>query len=69
MDLWHRLIKTYRLEPGETVWIFQAGWQADLPEDLRRHFAEFHNLGFEQFGNNIKIFKMTVGQRMPAAVP
>ncbi|MFZ1052418.1 MAG: glycosyltransferase family 39 protein [Candidatus Sulfotelmatobacter sp.] len=69
VDLWHRLIETYRLEPGETVWIFQAGWQADLPEDLRRHFAEFHNLGFEQFGNNIKIFKMTVGQRMPAAVP
>jgi len=63
---WNRLIETYRLKPGATVWIAQAGWGVDLPEDLQRQFAEFRDLRFESFGNNIKIFKLTVGQPMPA---
>jgi len=63
---WNRLVKTYRLKPGATVWIAQAGWGVDLPEDLQRQFAEFRDLRFESFGNNIKIFKLTVGQPMPA---
>jgi Dolichyl-phosphate-mannose-protein mannosyltransferase len=69
VNIWNRLVETYRLKPGDTVWVFQAGWEANLPEDLRRHFAEFHDLRFESFGNNIKIFKLTVGQPMPAAAP
>lgn len=69
MTLSTRLVETYRLKPGDAVWVFQAGWDANLPEDLREHFTEFHDLPFESFGNNIKIFKMTVGQPMPAAVP
>jgi 4-amino-4-deoxy-L-arabinose transferase-like glycosyltransferase len=67
--LWRDLVDTYRLKSGDTVWVFQAGWDSDLPEDLRSHFPEFRDLRFEQFGNNIKIFKMTIGQPMPAAVP
>lgn len=65
---WHRLVETYNLKPGDTVWIFQAGWGVDLPEDLQRHFAEFHGLRFDRFGNTIKIFRMTVGQPMPAVL-
>jgi hypothetical protein len=65
---WHRLVETYNLKPGDTVWIFQAGWGVNLPEDLQRHFAEFHGLRFERFGNNIKIFRMRVGQPLPAAL-
>ncbi len=64
---WQRVAQAYSLKPGNTVWIFQAGWGVDLPEDLQKHFAEFHGLRFESFGKNIKIFKMTVGQPMPAA--
>jgi Dolichyl-phosphate-mannose-protein mannosyltransferase len=60
--LWDRLIEQYRLQPGETVWVFQAGWDADLPEELRSRLAEFRNLQFESFGGNIKIFKVTVGR-------
>ena len=63
---WDRLLETYRLKPGTIVWIFQAGWEVDLSEDLRRQYAEFRNLRIESFGNNIKIFKLTVGQPMPA---
>jgi len=66
---WTRLVETYRLKPGDTVWIFQAGWDADLPEGLRRNLAEFHDLRFESFGNNIKIFRLTLGQPMSAPAP
>jgi hypothetical protein len=66
---WNRLVDTYRLKPGDTVWIFQAGWDADLPEDLRKNLAEFHDLPFDSFGNNIKIFRLTLGQPMSAPAP
>jgi hypothetical protein len=66
---WRRVVEAYNLRPGDTVWVFQAGWGVDLPEDLQTHFAEFSNLRFESFGKNIKIFKMTVGQPMPTAGP
>ena len=66
---WQQFAQSYSLKPGDTVWIVQAGWGVDSPEDWQRHFAEFHDLRFESFGNNIKIFKMTVGQPMPAATP
>jgi len=66
---WRQLIGAYNLKPGATVWVFQTGWGIGLPEDLRKSYAEFHNLQFESFGANIKIFKLTVGQPMPAAVP
>ncbi len=64
---WQRLVEAYNLKPGDTVWIVQMGWGICLPEDLRKHFAEFRDLHFDSFGNNIKIFKMTVGQPVPAA--
>jgi hypothetical protein len=65
---WPRFVRAYKLKPGDTVWIVQAGWGAALPEDLRGHFVEFRNLPFDSFGGNIKIFKLTVGQPMPATV-
>ncbi len=65
---WQRLVEAYSLKPGDTVWVFQSGWGIGLPEDLRKSFVEFHDLHFESFGDNIKIFKMTVGQPMPAVV-
>ena len=55
---WQRLIQDYSLKPGTTVWIFQAGWDIDLPEDLQKHFAELHDLPFQSFGTNIKVFKL-----------
>ncbi len=66
---WQRFLQSYNLKPADTVWIFQAGWGVDLPADLQKHFAEFHDLHSDSFGKNIKIFKMTAGQPMPALVP
>ena len=66
---WQRLVQSYGLKPGNTVWIVQMGWGINLPDELRKQFAEFRDLHSESFGNNIKIFKMTVGQPMPAPAP
>ena len=63
---WQRLMKDFNLQPGDAVWIVQAGWGTHLPQDLQRQFAEFRNLHFESFGKNILIFKLTVGQPMPS---
>jgi hypothetical protein len=63
---WQRLVHDYQLSPCETVWVIQAGWGVGLPQDLQRQFAEFRNLRFDSFGKNILIFKLTVGQAMPA---
>jgi hypothetical protein len=63
---WQRFLQSYNLKPGDTIWIFQAGWGVDLPADLQKRFPEFHDLHSESFGKNIKIFKMKAGQPMPA---
>ena len=65
---WQEVTHAYNLKPAQTVWICQTGWGANLPEDLRSHYAEFQNLRFQSFGNNIKIFKLSAGQPMPAPV-
>jgi hypothetical protein len=62
-------VQAYHLNPGDTVWVFQSGWGVGLPEDLRKHYPEFHDLQFQSFGDNIKIFRLTVGRPMPAVSP
>jgi hypothetical protein len=66
LSLWNRLVETYHLKAGDSVWVFQAGWKADLSENLQNHYAVFDKLRVESFGSNIKVFKLTVGQPMPA---
>ena len=66
LSSWNRLVETYHLKAGDSVWVFQAGWKADLSENLQSHYAVFDKLGVESFGSNIKVFKLTVGQPMPA---
>ena len=62
---WRRFVRAYGLKSGDTVWIFQTGWGVNLPQDLRRNYAEFSDLQFQSFGANILIFKMTVGRPIP----
>ena len=65
---WQHLVQAYGLRAGDTVWVLQAGWDADLAENLR-HQMQFHDLHFESFGRNIKLFKMTVGQQISTSTP
>jgi Dolichyl-phosphate-mannose-protein mannosyltransferase len=58
---WQEFVQAYKPKPGETVWIFQAGWGKSLPEDLRKSYAEFRDLPVQSFGANITIFKLEVG--------
>ena len=65
---WRDLVQTYNLKPGDTVWMFQAGWGVDLAGPLQKRYAELHDLRYESFGKNIEVFKLTVGHPMPEAV-
>jgi hypothetical protein len=58
LELRRSLAASYGLKPYEPVWVFQAGWGADLPEGLRSESPAFRDLPFRAFGNNIKIFKV-----------
>ncbi|HVI08280.1 MAG TPA: glycosyltransferase family 39 protein [Candidatus Binatia bacterium] len=64
---WRRFEQTFPLQPGQNVWIFQAGWDTGLPENLRGRYTEFRDLKFESFGNNIKLFKLAAVQSAVSA--
>jgi Dolichyl-phosphate-mannose-protein mannosyltransferase len=57
---WNDLKRTGNLKPGQTVWIFQAGWDIALARQLRERFPEFHDLKSDSFGRNISLFKLTI---------
>jgi len=63
---WEEAVRTYKLPQGSGVWIFQAGWGADLVPKLQTNYAEFRELPAQSFGRNITVFKLTVGQPLPS---
>ncbi len=65
---WRDLVHNGNFQPGETVWVGQVGWIVTLDDTLRRKFPEFHDLQTSSFGNNIRFFRLAVGQPMPAVV-
>lgn len=68
LSRWDEMVRAQGLKPGDTVWVFQAGWDIGLAQDLQRKFPEFRDLKAESFGRNITLFRLTVGQPMPGAV-
>ncbi|HUA14509.1 MAG TPA: glycosyltransferase family 39 protein [Verrucomicrobiae bacterium] len=58
LRLWPNFSAAYNVKPNEPVWIVQAGWNAQLPVELRR-LPSLHNLQFQRFGDNLKIFELT----------
>jgi len=57
---WNGMENTFDLKSGQTVWIFQAGWDIGLAQGLQKQFPQFHNLKYDSFGRNISLFKLTV---------
>ncbi|HYM05856.1 MAG TPA: glycosyltransferase family 39 protein [Terriglobales bacterium] len=55
------LVSAYGLKPGQTVWVFQAGWDIALAPQLQKEIPEFHDLKAESFGRNISLFKLKIG--------
>jgi len=61
---WNEMVSAYGLNPGQTIWIFQAGWDITLARELQGNVPEFRDLKAESFGPNISLFKLTVGLPM-----
>jgi uncharacterized membrane protein len=57
------------LKPGDRVWVFQSGWEADLDADLQQHFPEFRHLAPRRFGGDIVIIPFVVSSELLPAVP
>jgi hypothetical protein len=57
---WDEMLSAYGLKPGQTIWVFQAGWDAALARELQGNVPEFRDLKAESFGRNISLFKLTV---------
>ncbi len=65
---WDEMVSAYGLKSGQTVWLFQAGWDIGLARELKEKVPEFRDLKAESFGRNISLFKLSVGQN-PATAP
>jgi len=57
---WLRLVKSYNLKPGDSVWIIEAGWGVDHSEDLRSRLLQVPGQQLESFGKSIKIFRRSL---------
>jgi Dolichyl-phosphate-mannose-protein mannosyltransferase len=66
---WNQMVSAYHLQPGQAVWVFEAGWDIGLDRELKQGFREFRDLEVQSFGRNLRLFRLTVGQPMPATQP
>jgi hypothetical protein len=55
------LMNACGLKPGQTICIFQAGWDIALAQELQDRVPEFRDLKPESFGRNISLFKLPIG--------
>ena len=63
---WNEMVSAYGLKPGQTVWIFQAGWDIDLAQELQEKVPEFHDLKSESFGRNISLVQADLSGISPS---
>jgi hypothetical protein len=68
-DWYAEMIRTYGLRPGDTVYVVQEGWGVGIGQKLSAATPEFRNLKIESFGNNIQLFKLTVGTLQASSNP
>jgi Dolichyl-phosphate-mannose-protein mannosyltransferase len=59
---WDEMVRAYGLQPGDTVWVFQGGWDIGLARELENRFPEFQERPPQHFGRNLTLFKLTVGR-------
>jgi Dolichyl-phosphate-mannose-protein mannosyltransferase len=62
-DQWQEMVSKYHLQPGSKIWVTQMGWYTYVEFELE-NFPQFH-LTPHDFGPQIQIFSLTVGQSMP----
>jgi hypothetical protein len=57
------MISKYHMQPGSKIWFAQMGWYTYVEFELE-NFPQFH-IAPHDFGPQIQIFNLTVGQTMP----
>jgi hypothetical protein len=62
---WNEMAEAYGLKTGQTVWIFQAGWDIELARELPEKVPKFRDLKTQSFGRNITLFRVPVGGGEP----
>jgi len=67
-DWYAEMIRTYGLKPGDAVWVVQEGWGVGIGPKVAA-MPEFKNLKIQSFGNNIQLFKLTVGRLQASSNP
>ncbi|HEX3106688.1 MAG TPA: glycosyltransferase family 39 protein [Terriglobales bacterium] len=60
---WQDMVAKYHLQPGSKIWVAQMGWYTYVEFELE-NFPQFHIVPHD-FGPQIQIFDLTVGQSMP----
>jgi hypothetical protein len=60
---WQDMVTKYHMHPGSKIWIAQMGWYTYVEFELE-NFPQFH-ISPHDFGPQIQIFNLTVGQNMP----
>ena len=61
---WNQLARTLSLTPGQHVWVIQAGWDVNLPNELQPSLPEFKIGGTQWFGKNVSITSLEVGKSL-----
>jgi hypothetical protein len=62
-DQWQEMVARFHLSPGSKVWVAQMGWYTYVAFELA-NFPQF-NLKPHDFGPQIQIFDLRVGETMP----
>jgi len=60
---WQEMVAKYHMQPGSKIWVAQMGWYTYVEFELE-NFPQFHVTPHD-FGPQIQIFSLTVGQSMP----
>jgi hypothetical protein len=59
----------YKLKPGDTVWVFQSGWGANLDTELPWFVPKYRCLVSRNFGAKIAVIRFVVGQDLSPGLP
>jgi len=57
------MLRKHDLKSGDAVWVVQMGWDIALARELETKFSRYPNLNVRNFGQNITIFKLIVGEQ------
>jgi hypothetical protein len=64
-----RAAAEFRFRPGDTVWVYQSGWGANLDTELSWYVMKYRCLVSKNFGATITVIPFVVGTDLSPALP